>query len=152
MVDQHTLGMYHVGDRDHRETQPVGFAGGRIGFLRAHRAKAPSQHIGAQDEVAVGIQRLARPHHYIPPSLLAGGWMRFGDELVTGQRMADQDRVGFVGVQHAIGLVGDRERAQRDAAVEVQFFVDAQFDAVTGQCECGFRHGGIARVEVMARQ
>ena len=52
--------------------------------------------------------------------------MRVGDVLVAGQRMADQDRVRPVGVERAIGLVGDRERPEIDAAIEPQRRLDEE--------------------------
>ena len=51
----------------------------------------------------------------LPPARLAGDRMDVGDMLVAGQRMAEQDGVGLVGVQLAIGLIGDAEGAQRHA-------------------------------------
>ena len=56
--------------------------------------------------------------HARPPAGLAGDRMGAGDMLVAGQRMADQDRVAAVGVQRAIGFIGDVDRRQRAAAVE----------------------------------
>ena len=49
-----------------------------------------------------------------------------GDVLVAGQRVADQDGVRLVGVQRAVGLVGDAVGAELDAAVEPQRPLDAQ--------------------------
>ena len=46
--------------------------------------------------------------------------------LIAGQRMADQNRVGAIGVELAIGLVGDLERGEIDAAVEPQRLVGAE--------------------------
>jgi hypothetical protein len=43
--------------------------------------------------------------------------MRLGDVLVAGQRMADEDRVVARRAERAVGLVGDRERPELDAAV-----------------------------------
>ena len=63
---------------------------------------------------------LAGPDQRRPPAGLAGDRVRVGDVLVAGQRMADQDRVAALGVERAIGLVGDRERAEIDAAIEPQ--------------------------------
>ena len=40
--------------------------------------------------------------------------------------MADQDGVGAIGVQFAIGLIGDLERRQIDAAIELQRLVHAE--------------------------
>ena len=44
--------------------------------------------------------------------------MRLGRELVAGERMADQDRIAALVVQPAIGLIGDGDRRELDAAVE----------------------------------
>ena len=52
--------------------------------------------------------------------------MHIGDVLVAGQRMADQHRVGAIGVELAIGLVGDLERGEIDAAIEPQRLVGAE--------------------------
>ena len=46
--------------------------------------------------------------------------------LIAGQRMADQDGVGAVGVELAVGLVGDLERREIDAAIELQRLVHAE--------------------------
>ena len=52
--------------------------------------------------------------------------MHIGDVLITGQRMADQHGVGAIGVELAIGLVGDLERGEIDAAIEPQRLVGAE--------------------------
>ena len=52
--------------------------------------------------------------------------MHIGDVLIAGQRMADQDGVGAIGIEFAIGLVGDLERREIDAAIELQRLVDAE--------------------------
>ena len=46
--------------------------------------------------------------------------------LIAGQRMADQNGVGAVRIEFAIGLVGDLERRQIDAAIELQRLVGAE--------------------------
>ena len=46
--------------------------------------------------------------------------------LIERQRMADQDGVGTLGIEFAIGLVGDLERRQIDAAIELQWLVQAE--------------------------
>ena len=46
--------------------------------------------------------------------------------LIAGQRMADQNGVGAVGIEFAIGLVGDLERREIDAAIEPQRLVGAE--------------------------
>jgi len=140
MVDQQALRAHHVGDRDDREVQPVRLAGGGVGLLGPDRAQAAAQHVGADDEIAVGVERLARPHHQVPPSRLAGDRVGFGDELVARQRMADEDGVRSVCIQRAVCLVGEREGAELGSAVQAQLLFDAQFDTVAGQGDGGFRH------------
>ena len=66
---------------------------------------------------------LAGADHRLPPARLAGDRMRIGDVLVAGQRVADQDGVGALRVERAVGLIGDRERAEIDPAVEPQRLV-----------------------------
>ena len=52
--------------------------------------------------------------------------MDIGDVLIAGQRMADQDGVGALGIELAIGLIGDLERREIDAAIEPQRLVGAE--------------------------
>ena len=52
--------------------------------------------------------------------------MAIGDMLVAGQRMADQHRVGFVGVERAIGLVGDRSIGRGARRRRVQRVIGAE--------------------------
>ena len=52
--------------------------------------------------------------------------MNIEDVLVAGQRMADQNGVGAVGVEFAIGLIGDLERREVDAAIKPQRLVGAK--------------------------
>ncbi len=51
------------------------------------------------------------------PGLPVTGWC-WRRMLVTGQRMADKDRIGLVGVQLTIGLVSDLEGAKLAAGVK----------------------------------
>jgi len=44
--------------------------------------------------------------------------MDIGDVLVAGQRVENQDRIGAVGIEPAIGLIGDLERREVDTAIE----------------------------------
>ena len=45
------------------KVEAVGLAGRGIDLGRAGRAHAAADDIGADDEEAVGVDRLARPHH-----------------------------------------------------------------------------------------
>ncbi len=46
--------------------------------------------------------------------------MAVEDVLVAGEGMADQHRIGAVGVERAVGLVGDLERGERDPGIELE--------------------------------
>ena len=126
MVDQHGLRPHHVADRHDRKVEAVGPAGRRIERRGPGRPHAAADDIGRDHEIAVGIDRLARPDHGLPPAGLAGDRMIIGDMLIAGQRMTDEDRVGFRGVERAVGLIGDRQGAQRAARVELERAVGAE--------------------------
>jgi hypothetical protein len=79
----------------------------------------PPSTLTQMTKIAVGVDRQAGADHGRPPAGLAGDRMLVGDELVAGQGMADQDGVAAVGVEPAIGLIGQGKRAEFDAAVEV---------------------------------
>ena len=132
VIEQQGLRAHHVGDADHRERQPPRLAGLRIDLAGPARAHAAPQHVDAENAVAVGVERLAAADHDFPPPRLAGDRMRFGDELIAGQRMAHDDDVGFVGVELAVHLIGDGEIAQFGAAVELQRPLKTQPHPVTG--------------------
>ena len=55
-----------------------------------------------------------------PPAGLAGDRVSPGDELIEGQGVADQDRVGARLVEDAIGTVGDLQPLDRPARIERQ--------------------------------
>ena len=90
------------------------------------RAHAAADHVRADHEVAVGVDRPPGPDHGLPPARLLRDRMDVGDMLVAGQRVADQDGVGALGVERAVGLVGDLERREVDAGIELQRLVRAE--------------------------
>jgi hypothetical protein len=81
---------------------------------------ASADHVGADDEVPGRIERLARTDQPGPPAGLAVDRVNTGHVLVAGQGVADQDGVRAVGVQLAVGAVGDLEVFQLGAGVEPQ--------------------------------
>ena len=93
MVEQHRLRAHHVADGDDRKIEAPRLAGLRIGRGRPGRAHAAADHVRADDEIALGVDRLAGADHGLPPARLAGDRMHVGDMLVAGQRVADQDGV-----------------------------------------------------------
>ncbi len=109
-------------------SSPHGSAGIRIDGRRPGGAEAAADDVRADDEETVRVDDLARPDQHFPPSGLAGDRIGIGDVLVARQRVADQDRVGARLVQASIGLVGDLERRERLAGIELQRLVRTEAD------------------------
>ena len=63
MVEQHGLGAHHVADGDDRQVERIRLGRLRIDRRRAGRAHAAAKHIGADDKIAVGVDRPAGPDH-----------------------------------------------------------------------------------------
>ena len=120
MLHQKSLCPHHVADGDRRKIGAPGFARGRVDAARPGAAHAAAEHVGANDEKSVGVDRPARSDDQAPPAGLAGERMRLGDVLVASKGMADQDRVGFVRIQGAVGAVGDGDAGQGLAAVKYE--------------------------------
>ncbi len=98
MIEQPLLGTDHIMNSDHRERQCPRLAGRRVDVLRTRRPHAAAQHIGADNEIPIGVEHQGGPDHRFPPARLAGDRMRVSDVLVSAQRMADQDRVRPIAV------------------------------------------------------
>jgi hypothetical protein len=109
-IEQHRLRADHVADGDKGEFQPIGFAGRGRDLGRSRRSHASADDIGADDEEAVGIDRLSGADHHVPPTGLAGHGLGTGDELIHRQCMADEHGVRSLRVHTAIRNVGDGER------------------------------------------
>ena len=121
LVEQQRLDVNHVGDRDDREGRAVGLAGGRIDAGRAGRTVAAAEHVRADHEVAVGVERLAGADQHVPPAeALVVGLVTAGGMGVAREGVRDEHGVVAPLVQRAVGLIGDRDRAERLAALERQ--------------------------------
>jgi hypothetical protein len=77
VVGQAGLHPDHVTDRHHREPAAVGPAIVGVGRRRPGGALTATQHVGADHEEALGVHRLPRAHHAVPPAgrgmAMAGG-------------------------------------------------------------------------------
>ena len=138
-LQQRVLGAHHVRDGDHREVRAVGPPGRRIDGRRPGGAAAATEQVGADHEVAVGVERLAGTDHPVPPAQADGraGVALVGAETVAGarrgrvgadpgrmgvaaQRVADENDVVARRRQRAVRFVGDTNLRQLLATVQPQ--------------------------------
>ena len=111
-VQQPALHLHHVADGDGGKIAAVGLAGGGVDAAGAGGAAATAQQIGADDEEAVGVDRLARADHDVPPAGIVLLVVP-GDVRIPAEGVADQDGVVARGVELAVGLVGDGDAGQQ---------------------------------------
>src|SRR5262249_40715080 len=126
MIEQHRLSTNHVADGDDWKFEAPGLAGLRICGGRPGAPHAAADHVRADDEIALTVNRPAGPDHGLPPARLLSYRMDVGDMLVAGQGMTDQHRIGALGVERAVGLISDLERAKIDAGIELERLVGAK--------------------------
>ncbi len=119
VVGQRRLGAHPVADGHHREPRRVRTPVVGMRRRRSGRALTTAEHVGAHDEVAIGVERLAGTDQAVPP---AGARMavgqRSGSMAVAGEGMTHEHGVAPVGIERAPGLVRDRDVAQGAAALE----------------------------------
>ena len=103
----------------------MGKSSPRLASFRVDGSRDGGPHAATKDvrtnyEETVGVERPAGTNHYVPPAWLAGNGMRVCHMLIACQRVADQDGVGFGGIQLAVGLISDLQRSEIDPGVEPQ--------------------------------
>ena len=137
LVEERALGPHHVGDRDHREVGAVRPARRGVDRRRPGRPAAAAEQVRGDDEVAVGVERLAGADHPVPPAEAlarvavaivgaeavaaaapAASVGVAGGVRVAAERVADEDRVVAPRRERPVGLVGDADRVQVPPAVE----------------------------------
>ena len=122
MVNERSLGIDHVMNGHHGKVQGVGPSGLRVDRTGTCRAFAPSDDVGANDEVFSRVEGFARADHDIPPAGLAFvGMIEAGGVGVAGKRMKNQNGVVFGRAQFTIGLVGQSDGAETSPALEEHF-------------------------------
>ena len=118
VADQLALGPDHVGDgHDGKIETPVA-PRGRIDGRRPAGAHAAADDVGADHEVAVRVDGLAGPHVMLPPAGLVLAQMIARHVGVPGQGVADEHGVGALGVQGAVGLIGQGHGPESFPAVQ----------------------------------
>ncbi len=140
VVEQHGLRAYHVANGDDGKFQAPRLTSRRISRSRPGGAHAAADHVRADHEIAFGVDRLAGTDQGFPPAAFAGDRVLARHVLIAGERMANQHRVGALGVERAVSLVGDLERAKRNAGIEFQRFVSPEIG-----------NSGVARMVRLAR-
>jgi len=79
---------------------------------------AAAEDVGADDEVAVGIEGFAGADEVIPPAGFAvGEGVDAGAVVVAREGVADEDGVGAGGVQATVGFVAEGEAGEGGAVV-----------------------------------
>src|SRR2546421_661613 len=78
MVEQAAVDFDHVANRNGGKIAAVRFAGSSIGAAGTGCAAADAEEVGTNDEIAVRINRFARPDDDVPPAgivlvVVAGG-------------------------------------------------------------------------------
>ena len=120
VIDELLLCTHDVGDRDHRKRQAPGPAGRGIDLHGAARAHASPQHVRADQEIFFRVEHFAGSDQRRPPAGLARHGVRIGNVLVAGQGVTDQDRVRALGVERAVGLIGNGVGPEPGTTVEHQ--------------------------------
>ena len=144
IIRQPRLRAHPVGHRNQREIGAVGFAGFGIGRSGTAAAVAAAQIVEGDDEKAVGVDGLARTDHIVPPArVFVVGVVAAGNVVVAGERVADQYRIAFVGIQAAVGFHHQIEARQRAAVLQGKRLVKGnQLRADDGGAGNGHGKGG----------
>ena len=85
----------------------------------AGRAKAGAQIVHANDKETVCIDRFSRANHVVPPAFtFVLAFVDARDMVRRIQRMANENRIGFVGVERAVSLEGQVIGANKGATLQ----------------------------------
>ena len=147
VVEQAKLALDDIGNADAGEAGAEGFACGGVGGGRPGGAVATAEVVSTDDEVFFSIKGFSGTDEGIPPTGLAfigpedlEPWHGGGEAscvLAARHGMEKQDGVGVVGVEGAVGLVGESGSGQGLPGAQWEGFLDVE--------EPGVQHGGVVR-------
>ena len=118
-INEALLHVDHVLHGHEREVAAVRLAGFRIDRDGPGRATAAAENVRANHEEALGIEGLTRADHTFPPAEIVVGVVTCRVR-VSCDRMADEDRVVPLGVQGAVGFVGNLDAREYLAVTKLQ--------------------------------
>ena len=115
-VGEQDLDRNLIADRDRRKSGAVRVPGRGIDRRRTGRALAPAEHVRADHEEPVRVDRALRTDKCVPPPGLGVTWLRAaGGMTVAGERVEHEHRVRSIGGERAPRLVGDGDRPEAAA-------------------------------------
>ncbi len=79
---------------------------------------AAAKHVGANDEIFIGIERFAGADHAIPPAGFPAFPADAGSVRIAGKGMENQDGIGARGVQGAVRFISNYTGREHGAALE----------------------------------
>ena len=125
-VKEAALHLDHIGDGQEGEVRPVRTAGRRVEGRRPGRPGAAAEHVGADDEVTVGIESFAGPDHRLPPARFARLVAATGGVRIAGKRVADQNGVVAASRKAAVSLISHADLGERLPAAQSEPFRESQ--------------------------
>ena len=124
VIGETRLRVHPVLHRDHRKTRPPRHAGVRIDRQRPGGAMTAAEIVHAHHKKPVGIQRLVRADHVVPPADVVRLVRIHARHVVRRvERMTDQHRVRARSVERAVGFVGQFVVGKGTTALERQRLV-----------------------------
>ena len=117
-INQFLLQTHHIANGDDREPEPVRAARGSVDGTRPRGALTAPQNVGADDEKTIGVERLARTNHALPPAGLAPFDARSTGMRIAGKCVRDEHCVGAVRIERAPRFPRDLNRSQGCATGE----------------------------------
>ena len=117
-IHQHFLQPDHIPNREHGKRHRIGEARRGVNGTRPGSSLTPTQHIRANDEIAVGIESFSRPDHVVPPAWPARFVANAGGMGVARESVGDEYCVRTQVVQLPPCFIGNFNRRKTGPAFE----------------------------------